>query len=142
VTVGLRASTNAFRWYPMCIFAGMPSLQSRARAKTAKTTRKRLKKAPSSQRTPGTRKWSKRVTETSDAMDLEKSVFKLRSARAIASSLKRSAERSRRRKAPPYRSALSMLTFYINRGGRNLPAAERHKLERAKDELRKLFGRA
>jgi len=100
------------------------------------------KKATSLRRTSATRKWSKRVTETSDAMDLEQSVFKLRSARAIASSLKRSAERSRRRKSPPYRSALSMLTFYINRGGRNLSPAERSKLERAKDELRKLFGRA
>jgi hypothetical protein len=100
------------------------------------------RRAPRARRTLASRKWSKRVTETSDAMDLEPSVFKLRTPRAIASSLKRSAHRSRRRKTTPYRSALSMLTFYINRGGRNLKPAERNKLERAKDELRKLFGRA
>jgi hypothetical protein len=85
-------------------------------------------------------KWSQRVTETSDAMDLQANVFK-RTPRAIAASLKRSAERSHRRKSPPYRSAMSMLTFYINRGGRNLSAAQRAKLEKAKDELRRLFGK-
>jgi hypothetical protein len=88
------------------------------------------------------RKWSKHVNETSDALDLEASVFKKPSARAIAASLKRSAERSRRRKATPYRSAVSMLTFYINRGGRNLSPATRRKLEDAKGELHKLFGKA
>ncbi|HWA76072.1 MAG TPA: DUF3175 domain-containing protein [Polyangiaceae bacterium] len=87
------------------------------------------------------KKWSSRVTETSDAMDLEGEVFK-RTPRAIAASLKRSAERSHRRKSPPYRSAMSMLTFYINRGGRNLSPAQRTKLEKAKDELRRLFGKA
>jgi hypothetical protein len=74
-------------------------------------------------------------------MDLEPSVFK-RSASAIAASLKRSAERSHRRKTSPFRSAMSMLTFYINRGGKNISASQRQKLERAKDELRKAFGRA
>jgi hypothetical protein len=78
----------------------------------------------------------------SDALDLEPAVFKQRSPRRIAESLKRSAERSRRRKASPFRSAMSMLTFYINRGGRNLSAARKQTLERAKDELRRLFGRA
>jgi len=77
----------------------------------------------------------------SDALDLEADVFKQRSARAIAQSLKRSAERSRRRKSEPYRSAMSMLSFYINRGGRNLPASRKRVLERAKDELRALFHR-
>jgi hypothetical protein len=79
---------------------------------------------------------------TSNALDLEPAVFKQRSARRIAESLKRSAEQSRRRKSSPFRSAMSMLTFYINRGGRNLPAARKRTLERAKDELRALFGRS
>ena len=87
-----------------------------------------------------TRKWSKKVNQTSDALDLEKGVFK-RSPRAIASSLKRSAERSKRRKAPPFRSAMSMLVFYENRGGKNLSATDRKKLDKAKDELRKAFAR-
>src|SRR6516162_3083044 len=88
-----------------------------------------------------TRRWSKHVMETSDAMDLEEGVFKKTSPRAIAVSVKRSAERSTRRKAPPFRSAMSMLTFYTNRGGKNLSAAERARLTRAKEELRKLYGR-
>jgi hypothetical protein len=87
------------------------------------------------------RRWSQRVTETSDALDLEPGVFGFREPRRIARSLKRSAERSRRRKADPFRSAMSMLTFYINRAGRQLPAAQRARLEAAKDELRALFGR-
>ncbi len=86
-------------------------------------------------------RWSQRVTETSDAMDLERGVFKKKSPRAIARSVKRSAEQSTRRKSPPFRSAMSMLTFYLNRGGKNLPAAEKKILVRAKDELRKLYGR-
>jgi hypothetical protein len=85
--------------------------------------------------------WSKRVMETSDALDLDNGVFKLRSACAIASSLKRSAERSRRRKSTPFRSAMSMLVFYANRGGKNLSLAERRKLDAAKRELRKLYGK-
>jgi hypothetical protein len=88
-----------------------------------------------------TRRWSQRVTETSDALDLEAGVFKKKSPRAIARSVKLSAERSTRRKSPPFRSAMSMLTFYLNRGGKNLPAAEKKILVRAKDELRKLYGR-
>ncbi|HTQ15083.1 MAG TPA: DUF3175 domain-containing protein [Rhizomicrobium sp.] len=89
----------------------------------------------------GGRRWSGRVTRESNALDLEGGVFTLRSPRAIAASLKRSAEHSRRRKAGPYRSALSMLTFYINRAGKNLSAARRHRLERAKGELKTLFHR-
>jgi len=88
-----------------------------------------------------TKKWSKKVNETSDALDLRKGVFKLKSQRAIASSLKRSAERSKRRKSAPFRSAMSMLTFYENRGGKNLSAAARKKLAAAKRALRKLYGR-
>jgi hypothetical protein len=87
-------------------------------------------------------RWSQRVTETSDSLDLEAGVFALDDPREIARSLKRSAERSRRRKADPYRSAMSMLTFYINRAGRKLRKPERARLEAAKDELRALFGKA
>ena len=87
------------------------------------------------------RRWSARVTRESDALDLEGGVFKSNSPKTIARSLKRSAERSRRRKSNPYRSALSMLTFYINRTGKNLPASRKKVLRQAKDELRKAFGR-
>jgi hypothetical protein len=78
---------------------------------------------------------------SSNALDLEPGVFKRSSARAIAASLKRSAERSRRRKSDPFRSAMSMLTFFINRAGRGLSAERRRVLENAKDELRRLYGR-
>jgi hypothetical protein len=91
------------------------------------------------QRKAKTRKWSGRVTRESDALDLKKDIFKQPSAKKIAASLKRSAERSHRRKSAPYRSAMSMLTFYINRGGKNLSARRKKTLENAKDELRKLF---
>ncbi len=80
--------------------------------------------------------------ETSNALDLDRGVFKLRDPKAIARSLKRSAERSRRRKSDPYRSAMSMLTFYINRAGKNLGAGQRKTLERAKDALRAQFHRS
>jgi hypothetical protein len=85
--------------------------------------------------------WSAAVTRGSNALDLEPGVFTKPSAGAIARSLKRSAERSGRRKAAPFQSAMSMLTFYINRAGRNLPKARLAVLERAKTELRKAFGR-
>jgi hypothetical protein len=88
------------------------------------------------------RKWSAEVMAHSDALDLEPQVFRSHDPAKIARSLKRSAERSTRRKAEPYRSAMSMLTFYINRAGKNLPAARRRTLEKAKDELRRAFGRA
>jgi hypothetical protein len=87
------------------------------------------------------KRWSQRVTKQSDALDLKRGVFKLTSARKIAASLKRSAEHSSRRKAGAYRSALSMLTFYINRAGKNLPKTQRTRLERAKGELKHAFGR-
>ena len=87
------------------------------------------------------RRWSRHVTETSNALDLEAGVFTLKNPRDIALSLKRSAERSRRRKADPFRSAMSMLTFYINRAGSHLSATQRRRLERAKQELRMLYGR-
>jgi hypothetical protein len=87
------------------------------------------------------RKWSQDVTEHSDALDLEKGVFESPDPRKIASSLKRSAEHSKRRKATPFQSAMSMLTFFINRAGRALPASQRRVLNDAKVELRKTFGR-
>jgi len=87
------------------------------------------------------RRWSARVTKHSNALDLDKGVFSGRDPKRIARSLKRSAERSRRRKSGAYRSALSMLTFYINRAGRKLPASRKKTLQRAKLELRKQFGR-
>ena len=101
------------------------------------TTTRATKTAPAKK----TRYWSKRVTETSNALDLEPGVFALRSPRAMAASLKRSAERSKRRKAEPYRSAMSMLTFYVNRAGKNLTPTRRRTLDQAKRELRALFGR-
>lgn len=87
------------------------------------------------------RRWSQRVTNTSDALDLRAGIFASDDPARIARSLKRSAERSHRRKADPFRSAMSMLTFYINRAGTKLPARQHARLEAAKDELRVLFKR-
>jgi hypothetical protein len=86
--------------------------------------------------------WSAEVTRRSDALDLERGVFRSASPRRVALSLKRSAERSRRRKAGAFQSAMSMLNFYLNRAGRNLPVEQKAVLEKAKVELRKLYGRA
>ncbi|WP_328186626.1 DUF3175 domain-containing protein [Marinobacter sp. OP 3.4] len=85
--------------------------------------------------------WSQKVTRNSDALDLEKGVFSLKDPVEIARSLKASAEQSERRKADPYRSAMSMLTFYMNRAGSQLSDAQRERLDQAKDELRELYGR-
>ncbi|HKK57341.1 DUF3175 domain-containing protein [Marinobacter sp.] len=85
--------------------------------------------------------WSQKVNESSDALDLENGVFTLEDPREIARSLKASAEDSKRRKSDPYRSAMSMLTFYMNRAGKQLPDEQRARLEAAKDELRDLFGK-
>jgi hypothetical protein len=87
------------------------------------------------------RRWSQHVTETSNALDLDEGVFRRRNARAIAVSLKRSAERSRRRKSDAFRSAMSMLTFYVNRAGKGLSDSQKRVLEAAKNELRSLYGR-
>ena len=87
-------------------------------------------------------RWSAEVTERSHALDLEEGVFRRRSPRAIAESLRRSADRSRRRKGTPHQSAMSMLNFYINRGGRNLGKERKQTLEQAKKKLREAFGRA
>ena len=98
--------------------------------KTAKTARR-----------SSPRKWSGEVTRNSHALALDKAVFKLDSPKRIAASLKRSAEHSNARKSEPYRSAMSMLTFYENRAGSSLSESRRRTLERAKDQLRKLYGR-
>jgi hypothetical protein len=87
------------------------------------------------------RRWSAAVTAHSNALDLDSGVFTWKDPKRIAASLKRSAERSHRRKSPPYRSAMSMLNFYINRSGKDLSAGQRRVLDRAKQELRKLYGR-
>ncbi len=87
------------------------------------------------------RRWSKRVTQTSNALDLDEGVFSKDDPRSIARSLKRSADRSRRRKSDPFRSAMSMLTFYINRAGKKLAKSQRNRLEEAKEELRDLYGK-
>jgi Protein of unknown function (DUF3175) len=88
------------------------------------------------------RRWSAEVTKHSDALDLEHNVFRSKDPRKIARSLKRSAERSSRRKGTPYQSAMSMLNFYINRAGKNLPLKQKRILQSAKNELRDVFGRA
>jgi hypothetical protein len=103
------------------------------------TKRKPAKKKTASKRSP--RKWSKKVNETSNAMDLKKGVFTSGSPKKMAASVKRSAEKSKRKKAGPFQSAMSMLNFYQNRGGKNLSAGKKKQLIKAKEELRKLFGK-
>ena len=110
-------------------------MTARRKSAARRTTSRRTARKATSKR------WSQRVTRESDALDLQGGVFKQTSARKIAASLKRSAERSKRRKSGAYRSALSMLTFYINRAGRNLPRTQRDRLQRAKVELKRQFGR-
>jgi hypothetical protein len=87
------------------------------------------------------KRWSQRVTQTSNALDLDQGVFSKDDPRSIARSLKRSADRSKRRKSDPFRSAMSMLTFYINRAGKQLSNTRRSRLEAAKEELRALYGK-
>ena len=101
---------------------------------TRKTASRRRKASSKS-------RWSAKVTTESNALDLDRSVFTWKDPKRIAHSLKRSAERSHRRKSEPYRSAMSMLTFYINRAGDNLSGSQRRVLDRAKRELRSQFGR-
>jgi len=90
---------------------------------------------------PEVQRWSQHVTKTSNAMDLDAGVFTWKDPKRIAASLKHSAEASNRLKSTPFRSAMSMLTFYINRAGHDLPEKQKGVLARAKDELRRLFGR-
>jgi hypothetical protein len=115
---------------------------SKRRGSAARKPISRRRKPASVRRTTSRRRrWSQDVTEHSDALTLERGVFTSKDPKRIAASLKRSAQRSKRRKADPFRSALSMLTFYINRAGKTLPAARKKILMQAKDELRKQFGR-
>jgi hypothetical protein len=114
-----------------------------ARKRAGKTTARKAGPArrSSSPKRASPKRWSQRVTEESDALDLQQGVFTLRDPKQIAASLKRSAEQSSRRRAGAYRSALSMLTFYINRAGKTLPKTQRDRLQRAKTELKRQFGR-
>jgi len=101
-----------------------------------------MKKAESKkQDSTKAKKWSAKVTKESDALDLKAHVFESTDPKKIAASLKKSAEESDRRKSSPYRSAMSMLTFYINRAGKNLDNVQKEVLENTKNELRKLFGK-
>jgi hypothetical protein len=99
----------------------------------------RMSKTP--KKSSKTRRWSAEVTKHSNALDLKRGIFKGKNPHGIAVSLKRSAERSKRRKGTPYQSAMSMLNFYINRAGKNLPQRQKQILEHTKDELREVFGR-
>jgi hypothetical protein len=125
----------------------MAERRKTAARKMRKTTGR--KTSPARRKTGTTRKktsaranrWSQRVTRESDALDLKRGVFTLTDPKKIAASLKRSAEQSKRRKTGAYRSALSMLTFYINRAGKTLPKTQRERLQRAKTELKHQFGK-
>ena len=122
-------------------------MATRSRKMASSRPKTASRKAGSARRKSGVKRkvspkrWSQRVTRESDALDLKRGVFTLRDPKRIAASLKRSAERSSRRKAGAYRSALSMLTFYVNRAGTTLPKIQRERLERAKVELKRQFGR-
>src|SRR5882724_2174401 len=112
-----------------------------SRPKPASRKAGSARRKPAAKRKTSPKRWSQRVTKESDALDLKRGVFTLRDPKRIAASLKRSAERSSRRKAGAYRSALSMLTFYVNRAGKTLPKTQRERLERAKVELKRQFHR-
>ncbi len=113
------------------------SSKTAARKKTSARRSTALKSAKGA----APKRWSQHVTKESDALDLKRGVFTLTSPKRIAASLKRSAEHSARRKTGAFRSALSMLTFYINRAGKTLPKTQRERLEKAKVELKRAFGR-
>lgn len=113
-----------------------------ARGKSGRPPRQRHAQAHAALRARSPKKWSHHVMETSDAMDIQHDIFKTGSAESIAQSLKQSSTKSRRRKGTPFQSAMSMLNFYINRAGRNLPKARRDTLQQAKRKLREAFGRA
>jgi Protein of unknown function (DUF3175) len=131
---------------------GVIRLAAKSKKRKSEIKRARARKAPGKgahnkgahnkgAHNKGAHKWSGAVTQRSDALDLEPSVFKSTSAAGIARSLKRSAESSTRRKGTPFQSAMSMLNFYINRGGANLSARRKGVLQRAKGELRRVFHR-
>jgi hypothetical protein len=113
--------------------------KTRTKAPAKKTVARRKSPARSSSTKRPAKKWSQSVSDHSNAMDLSPDVFTLDDPKKIAASLKRSAERSHRRKSAPFRSAMSMLTFYVNRAGSKLPAKRKRVLDQAKQELRKAF---
>jgi hypothetical protein len=119
------------------------SARKTSRSNARKTTARKASstRTKSSPKKASPKRWSQRVTRESDALDLKRGVFTLSDPKRIAASLKRSAESSSRRKTGAYRSALSMLTFYINRAGKTLPKTQRDRLQRAKTELKHQFGR-
>jgi hypothetical protein len=117
-------------------------MASSPKRRVAKRTQAKSKASPRAKRRASPKRWSARVMQRSDALDIEQRAFTWRDPKRIARSLKASAEHSKRRKAGPFQSAMSMLNFYLNRGGRNLPAERKKVLNRAKVELRHLFGRA
>jgi hypothetical protein len=119
--------------------AAHKSVRKAAKKTTARKAGPARRSSSPKQASP--KRWSQRVTQESDALDLKRGVFTLRDPKRIAASLKRSAEQSSRRKAGAYRSALSMLTFYINRAGKTLPKTQRDRLQRAKTELKRQFHR-
>ena len=119
--------------------SGRPPRQRHAQARAANEA---SAEASAAKRRPSPKKWSHHVMETSDAMDIQHDLFKTGSAESIAQSLKQSSTKSRRRKGTPFQSAMSMLNFYINRAGRNLPKARRDTLQQAKRKLREAFGRS
>jgi hypothetical protein len=116
---------------------GRPPRQRHAQAHAARQAKSGAKSS-----TQGAGRWSHHVMETSDAMDIQKDIFKSGTAQEIADSLKKSSTHSKRRKGTPFQSAMSMLNFYVNRAGRNLPKSRRTTLEQAKRKLREAFGRA
>ena len=135
--IRLRQNTGIF-----VMAKAQKTTSSRRPTRTRSPRRQAAGKAPkTSGARPSAKRWSQRVTQRSDALDLKRGVFTLADPKRIAASLKRSAEHSSRRKAGAYRSALSMLTFYINRAGRNLSKTQRARLDRAKTELKRQFGK-
>ncbi len=131
---------NRKSWYYDCVVFRKRFM---AKAPSSKAKKGAVKKSASKKtaRKAAPKKWSKKVTQTSNAMDLEKDIFKSKDAKKIALSVKHSAEKSKRKKAGPFQSAMSMINFYENRAGDNLKAAQRKVLDDSKNELRKLFGR-
>ncbi|MFL5789361.1 MAG: DUF3175 domain-containing protein [Flavisolibacter sp.] len=118
-----------------------PPAKSRSGKSTSKSARSKSKASVRKSAPKKSNKWSKRVNETSDAMDLKEGVFKGNDPKKIAKSISLSARHSKRKKGTPYQSAMSMLNFYINRGGKNLSASKKRVLERSKDELKKIYHR-
>lgn len=135
----LRFGNNSME---LIVVAHRKTARSRKAAPRKTTARKAgTVRSKTSARKTSPKRWSQRVTQESAALDLKRGVFTLTDPKKIAASLKRSAERSSRRKTGAYRSALSMLTFYINRAGKTLPKTQRDRLQRAKTELKHQFGR-